>query len=523
MIKTRLVLSVLAVPLILVVLAGCGSSGDSGSSADPAAVAPPNSPVFVEAKLRPSGSLKANIEELASRVAGINDVGAKIVAEIEKSARDSGEPFDYEKDVEPWLGEDASVFLSRFNGNDFEGNGVAVEVTDTGEAQDFLDQRVKTDSGTPPKDESYEGVEYKVDSEDELGGAVGLVGDFIVFGSDQKAFKEAVDASKGESLADVADYKGIVSAAPEGSLADVYVDIGRLIEESDNVDPNTLGFFESLGLELSEATALASLVPGTDQVEIDVASGFGGAEGAPPASDLLGTMPADSVIALAGSDFGKSIGKAIDQLDQEGIPGQVPPDQLKSALKRVGIDIDRITGSLEGIAAFAEGTDKSNLAGAVVLTTDDPTGAADTVSSVGLLLRANHTPGVTAVTGKATGFSVRSPALGEKPLVVAAKGKRIAIGYGLPATIRGLTSESGPTLSGTATYREAVSALGGAQISGFVDGAAAVKVAGALVDREDRAKFAEAMPYLSKIGYIAIGSDSEGGRSVARLIVGLAK
>jgi hypothetical protein len=234
-------------------------------------------------------------------------------------------------------------------------------------------------------------------------------------------------------------------------------------------------------------------------------------------------MPAGSVIALASSEFGKSIGKAIDKINTEGIPGQVPPNQLKSALQRVGINLDRITGSLKDIAAFAQGSGKNSLSGAVVLTTDDAAEAASTVSSVGLLLRANHTPGVTAVTGKASGFSIRSENLGPKPLVVATAGKRIAIGYGLPATISGLTSESGPTLSGEQAYKEAVGALGGAQISGFIDGPAAVALAGSLIEGEDRAKFAEAKPYLSKIGYVAIGSQTEGELNVARLIVGLSK
>jgi hypothetical protein len=140
-----------------------------------------------------------------------------------------------------------------------------------------------------------------------------------------------------------------------------------------------------------------------------------------------------------------------------------------------------------------------------------------------LLLRANHTPGVSAVTGKASGFSIHSESLGPKPLVVATAGKRIAIGYGLPAALTGLASESGATLSGETAYKEAVGALGGAEISGFVDGPAAVALAGSLVEGEDRAKFAEVKPYLSNIGYVAIGSQAEGELNVARLIVGLTK
>jgi hypothetical protein len=53
MIKTRLVLPVLVLVASLALLAGCGSSGSSSS--DPASVAPPETPVFVEAKIQPTG------------------------------------------------------------------------------------------------------------------------------------------------------------------------------------------------------------------------------------------------------------------------------------------------------------------------------------------------------------------------------------------------------------------------------------------------------------------------------------
>ena len=67
-----------------------------------------------------------------------------------------------------------------------------------------------------------------------------------------------------------------------------------------------------------------------------------------------------------------------------------------------------------------------------MLTTENAKEATNTVANIGLLLRATGTPGVTAISGKASGFSVRSAELGAKPLVVAAEGERIAISYGLP-------------------------------------------------------------------------------------------
>ena len=294
----------------------------------------------------------------------------------------------------------------------------------------------------------------------------------------------------GESLADVGAYTSIASASPQGSFADAYVDIGGLIEESgSNVDPQTRQFFEAAGYELDEATALLSLVPGSDSLEVDLASKLGDAEElvvAPPAEKLLGSMPADSLAALAGADFGQRLGKAIDGIDESGIQGQVPPGQLKNALKKAGIDLDKITSNLGDAAVFATGSSRDTLGGAAVIETKNSNEATNTVSNIGLLLRANGTPGVTAVTGKASGFSVRNSDLGKKPLVVAAEGERIAVGYGLAETISGLASGSGATLSDQPAYKEAVAALGGTPISGFADGPAALRLAEGLVPGDGR-------------------------------------
>jgi hypothetical protein len=522
MIKTRLVLPVLVLVAALALLAGCGSSG--GSSSDPASVAPPETPVFVEAKIQPTGTLKANLEGLASRV-GVDDLGGLIVSQLESSANSSGEPLDFSKEIQPWLGETAGVFLADYNGSDFEGTGVAIEATDTGEAQDFIDKRAES-NGEPFEDASYEGVDYKVDPSGE--GTVGIIGDFVVYAEDTKTFKAAVDADSGESLAESDAYQAIAPSAPEGSLADVFVDVGGLIKAAGRkVDQQTLRFFESSGVDVENASALASVIPGSDNVEVDVASELGeeaeNAVSGESAEKLLGAMPANALAAIAIGDFGEGVGGVVDSIDKSGIPGQVPPGKFKSTMKQAGIDIDKITETLGDAAVFAEGSSRSNLGGALVIETKDATEARNAVSNIGLLLRANHTPGVTAIGGNATGFSVRSAELGPQPIVVAAKGERLAVGYGLPATLRGLNSDSGATLSSTRPYNEALDALDTTPITGFAAGAPAVRLVEGLVSPEEREELAELKPYLAKIAFLAIGAEKKGDLAQARLILGVTK
>jgi hypothetical protein len=265
---------------------------------------------------------------------------------------------------------------------------------------------------------------------------------------------------------------------------------------------------------------VASVVPGSDQVEVDLSSDLAGEK--PPsgdASELLGSMPADAFASIAISGFGKQLDEALDSLDEEGIPGTIPPDQLKKGLKEVGIDLEGLAGSLKDAAVFATGGSESSLGGALVLSTEGSQ-ATNTISNIGLLLRSVHIEGVTALSGKYSGFSVRSDELGPKPLVVVAKQGRIAIGYGLPAALQGLASGSGKTLSDNPAYSEAVSSLDGTPIGGFADGPAALRLADALIPSSEGG-FEEAKPYLKSIRFLALGTGSEDELATAKLIVGL--
>lgn len=514
--RRRLLPLASAVLAALALASGCGGGG---GGSDLAGVAPPGTVVFVEGAIRPSGKLKTDVEQVARTIGGIDNLGEFVVEKLEEEARNDEEPVDFQKEVEPWLGERAAVGFSKVEADgDLSEPLVAIESTDTAATQDFIDSRAKQ-SKDPYRDGSYEGVDYQVGGSE--GNAIGIVGDFLVVGEEAE-FKAAVDASSGDSLADEDRFQNVVSAATQGSLADIYVDVGGVIQESgDQIDPQARQLLQGAGIDPSEAALLASVVPQADRIDVDLSSELSGEE-APSgdASQLLGSLPANSFAAFAVSGFGEQLREAIDSLDKSGIPGQIPPNQLKSGLKQAGIDLEQIASSLGDAGVFAQGTGESNLGGALVLTTDDSKQAANTVSNIGLLLRASQTPGVTAVTGKASGFSIRSKDLGRKPLVVVAKGNRIAIGYGLAPTLQGVAATKAPTLGGTVAYEEAVAALGDTPISAYVDGPAALALADALVPKSDSG-FQEAKPYLDKIASLALGSASEGELATAKLIVSL--
>lgn len=518
MLKIRSSIAVVAA-FALALLAGCSGGSGGSSSSDLANLAAPGSLVFVEAQLQPRGELKSNVDSIAEKLTGEANLGDYVISQLESSAREDGESFDFATEVEPWLGDRAGVAFERVVEGELSEPLIAVQTTDPKAAQVFVDKQAARGK-KPSKDVSYEGVDFKVGgAEDD---AVGVIDETLVLADSEKEFKAAVDASEGDSLGGEDRFQKTIDAASSGSFADVYVDIGGVIGQSDDeLDPQAGQALEVAGIDPSEATAVASVIPHSDKIEIDISGEFGG-EKAPAgdASELLGSLPADSVAAVAFSSFGDQLQEAIDSLDEEGVPPDLKPGELKSALGQAGIDLDEIAGSLEEGAVFAEGANQASLGGALVVTAKSAE-AAEAIGSLGALLRTARVPGVTVISGKASGFSVRSDELGDKPLVVVGKGDRVAIGYGLAPALTGLNAGSGATLSATSSYKAAVAALGKTPISGFVDGPAALRLAEALVPRSKK-DFWEAVPYLKKIGYIGIGTDSEES-ATATLIAGIGK
>ena len=112
------------------------------------------------------------------------------------------------------------------------------------------------------------------------GNAIGIVGDFLVVcrgRADLQGSRRRLRRANRWPASDT--YSKAISAQSDGSLADVYVDIGGLIKQSGGaIDPQARQVFQTAGIDPNEATAVASVVPGSDQVEIDLSSDVAGDE-----------------------------------------------------------------------------------------------------------------------------------------------------------------------------------------------------------------------------------------------------
>ena len=522
MLKIRYSIPVFAAIVALFVV-GCGSSGggsSSGGGGELADLATPGSLVFVEGQLQPTGELQQNVDSVAKSFTGGEGLGDFVISELESSARAEGQSLNFAKEVEPWLGERGGVAFERIDAGELSEPLIAIETKNVSAAQGFINKHA-AQGKNPAKDASYEGINFKVGGLED--NAVGIIDEAVVLAGSEKEFKAAVDASKGDSLGGEDRFEKAIANASSGSLADVYLDVGGIVTQSeDEIDTPTKELLQTAGIEPDDATAVASVIPESNLIVVDLSSELGG-EQAPTgdASELLGSLPADSIAAFSSAGFSEQLEEAIDSLDETGVPPDLEPGELKSALEQAGIDLDKIAASLEEAAVFVTGTDRNSLGGAMVVISKSSE-AADAIGSLGTLLRAARVPGVTIVSGKASGFSISGKGLGNKPVVFAAKGDRIAVGYGLDSAITGLNAGTGATLAGTSEYKAAVSALGKTPISAYVAGPAALRLAEALVPRS-KTDFWNAVPYLKKISYIGIGRASNDEVATAKLIAGVAK
>jgi hypothetical protein len=398
-----------------------------------------------------------------------------------------------------------------------------VQTTNPDEAKAFLEKQVKTDSGEPYEEAEVEGEEVLVNPEE--GEVVGVVGEAILFSENEATFAQMIKTSEGdESLAEQEQFKTTVEKAPSGSFADVYVDIGGLIEEAGgSIDQNSQTFLETSGIDPTKATAVASLIPRAEQIEIDFSSNLSNAEASTgDASSFLEELPSSATLGFAAGEFGKRFEEAIDRLDKQGIPGQIPPNELKKGFKEAGIDLESIAGSIGDVGLFVEGTSTADIGGALVLETKGANEAQTTVSNLGLLLRATGAAGVTALNGKVSGFTIPNEELGGEPIVVAAEGSKLAVGLGLKSAVRALKG-SGKTLGQTAGFQEAKSALGSTPMLAYLDAPAALRLIDSSLPAAERAEFEEVKPYLQKVAYAALGSEESGSYSTAKLILGFTK
>jgi Protein of unknown function (DUF3352) len=489
------------------VLAACGGDDDDGGpSADsgPATVVPADAVVYVEGVVRPEDEQRESVETALQTVLGEDDPGGFLVGELEDEFSTGDVEVDYAEDIEPWLGSRGSFFLSPE-----EQPALVLETTDEELATESIERLVEQKG--PIRRATYDGVGYVRTGDEE--GSAGVVDGFMVSGS-RAAFRTAVDASNGESLAESDAYTSAVEAAPDDRLATVYAEprviLDMAIESGDLTDAQADAIAEAVGPAV-DAPVVLSL--GADD------AGFFAelaAEGEAPiggSSDLLERLPQDAWAAFALSDAGAVAGPAIlGSLGSNEVLGSV----LQGLQDQIGIDLAEFGASVGDVAGWFGGANVLGATGALIFEVTDEAAAEELLDGLEQAFSAD--PRVRVAPGELEGeaFSVGPADVPiEFPFVL--RDGLLVTGLGEQSVEQAYAPET--SLSDSDAYAAAEEALGDEfEVSMLLDFQTLVGFFQGL-NTEDEPDLNEALPYMARLDVFAAGVRGDDGSTTARFVL----
>ncbi|MCW3031639.1 MAG: hypothetical protein JWM66_1772 [Solirubrobacterales bacterium] len=547
---------------------GCGS-GASGTSIDPARVVPASAPLYAGAVVRPTGSLQSSARAAAQALTHQPDPYLRLLSALQTPGSGA---IDFGKDVAPWLGPRAGVFLTAtgsseqraverlvtllehgilgsaggefpFASGSVEG-AIVLDTRDAPKARSFL-QKLAKRAGAHAT--SYRGVSYQATA----GGiAFAIVARLAVIGTDTGVHAVIDTNAGGPALASAPSYAKLLGAAPAGALAHVYANAGAF--------GGSGGAQRSLsGLSLLAGSGYlnASLVPASRSITVDadaIAAQPGASTGGlfssgTKAATALGELPGESWLALGLADVGHTLGADVAAI--EGLASLGGGGLTGSGSEATGSGFS-VKGLLAGILAplralggenattrrdfaswmgsaglFTSGTGLLELRGGAVIDSNDPARSRAAVGELGAILRrggASVQP--TKIAGTETAVAVRVsglPAVLDVAAGTGASGRaKFVIGLGEQSVQTALKPSS--TISSSAPYGTATATLGrGYQPDAIVDFPTLLGLFEGVGLSEDPS-IAPLVPYLRSLTTLSAGSASLGsGIERQRLVLGL--
>lgn len=500
----RLVALLALIAAVVLAIAGCGSasSGSASTGPSPATVVPADAIAYVQATVRPSGAAKDDLEAAARKVLHTQDPSAKAEQLIDDALAGSGLPgsFTYARDVEPWLGDRVAFYVridARSAGPDA---GLVVAVTD----RDALEQELQRlrDAGELRRGGVVEGVPFDVSSEE----TVGIVDDFLVVADSREGFRAAIDAARGEGLADVARFSDELDRVPDDALAFFWG------------DPRALAAAQSLGETFSRAVrggaSIASLTANADEIALEI-SGPSGLldDDSSDAEVTVGQLPGDAWLALATPPLGPLI-KTV--LDSAGVHDQA----AQEAGFALGLDLDRdLLDPLGGLGLFVRGGSLLDIGGGVLLQMTDAASAQRLLTRIEAIVRAGSgLPTRSLSIDGARGFEVQVPQ-SPQPIVVLAKDDRIAAGYAASSAQDLLEPQQ--RFDESSAGKAAIETLG----EGYTPELVMIvpPLAGLLrsLDELQVADLSSVLPYVEAYRSLAAGTTRDGDRTTLRIVAAL--
>ncbi|HEX7610067.1 MAG TPA: DUF3352 domain-containing protein, partial [Solirubrobacteraceae bacterium] len=348
-------------------LAACGSSKSSGTSADPAGAVPASAPVYAGADVRPEGTEKTNALAAGHAITGQADPYVRLLAALQAPG---APPLDFARDVSPWLGPHAGIFLSSVSsaaallpllehgllgtgssagglpfGTGHAQGAIVLDTSDLSKATSFVEAQAKQAGAHAA---SYRGAAYQATA----GGiAFGVVHRFVVIGSESGLHSVVDTTLGGPALAQASSYAKLLAQAPAGALAHVYSDPTAGGEAAAGAKASGV-----LALLAGTRKANISLVAGASSLDLYADTITSASTGTPggllsassEGAKALGELPGDSWLALGLAHLGQSLGSDIVGLRElaslgTSLGGSAPSAPSTSALS--------VKSLLEGLLA----------------------------------------------------------------------------------------------------------------------------------------------------------------------------
>jgi hypothetical protein len=551
--------------------AGCGSSHSSGTTIDPAIDVPASAALYAGATVRPDGSLQANARAAGRALTHQADPYLRLLAALQTP----GSPaLDFKRDVAPWLGTHAGVFLGSSGGSAEAGAGelgtllqqgllgssssttfpfgahgldgaILLDTSDAAKARAFVQIQARRAGAHAA---GYRGVSYLLTT----GGiAFGIVDRLVAIGS-ESALHGAIDtAAGGPTLAHAAAYSKLLAAAPSGVLAHLYANPAGFGPAG---AAKGRGLAGALSLLADGRASNVSLLPFKTSIAVDAdalsegtgATSGGLLSGSAEAARAMGELPGESWLAVGLGNVGATLGADVQALQGLGSLGGslagAAPEGRGSTLSVKGL-IEGILAPLRALGAgdaqakrdfaswmgsaglFAAGTGLLELKGGIAIESKDAALSRAAVAKLAARLRRGG-GSVQSVSIPGTDAAVAARLSGLPVVLDIAEGRdsaghsKFVIGIGEASVTAALSPSS--TLAAATSYGAASAALGeGIKPSIVVDFPTLLGLLEGVGLNEDPT-VAPFVPYLRSLSTLAGGGKSlGGGLERFRLVLGL--
>jgi uncharacterized protein DUF3352 len=516
--RARLLAALAALAAVLV-LAACGSSDSSSTPAagpDPASAVPADSVLYAEAAVRPQGAQSDAVEGVLSKLLGTSDAGGAVSAQVDKLLQSEHTELTYAHDIAPWLGSRAAIFFSKLASGNASDGAIVVATTDPQAAsQTAAKAAAEAPHSQPVHDASYHGVSYSTQGS----GAFGVVGDFLVAGT-EAGFRAVVDTvNGGKQLASSDAYASAVAPAPDDRLATVWVDpraIVQAVVKDGSLSANGLNFAQLLQkAPLEPVVGWADATPSSIGLELSTPAPRGASTG----QSLVSGFPADSWLAFGAHGIGQGLAQglaSLNSLPAEAFGGRSPAAALQRVKRLTGLDLPSFAKWLDDVSGFVAGSSIFTLGGAVVLGSHDQPASTATLAEIERILRRDVDLTVSPLGNGQSGFSVR-PQGAPVEIVVQQRDGKVVAGLGPNSVDQALKPDS--TLASNSAFKSAESVLGeGLAPSFYLDFA---PIASFIQLQGNNPQIEQARPYLDRLDYLIAGSGVDNGRLLSRLVLGV--